>query len=82
MSRSYRALIRRYQVEPDKVGFSDIVNAQQNLAQALQSYLGNLDAQWQAAVDVVSLTQADDMYLTSQAEQPHPAPTPTPPEKK
>ncbi len=63
MGRSYRALIRRYQVEPDKVGFNDIVAAQQNLAQALQSYLTNLDAQWQAAVDVANLIQTDDMFL-------------------
>jgi outer membrane protein, heavy metal efflux system len=83
MSRAYRVLIRRYQQEPDKVGFSDIVNAQQNLAQALQSYLGNLDAQWQAAVDVVNLIQADDMYTpSSPVAKPQPTPTPPKSEKK
>lgn len=62
LTRAYRALVRRYQVEPDKVGFNDIVTAQQNLAQALQAYLAALDAQWQAVVDVASIGQLDELY--------------------
>jgi cobalt-zinc-cadmium efflux system outer membrane protein len=62
LTRAYRAMIRRYQVEPDKVGFNDIVVAQQNLAQALQSYLGNLDAQWKAVADIGGVVQLDDLY--------------------
>lgn len=60
--RAYRGIIRRYQAEPDKVGFNDIVVAQQNLAQALQTYLSFLDSQWKAAVDVASASQLDDLF--------------------
>ena len=74
MAQAYQGLIRRYQQEPadapgGKVAFNDIVTAQQNLAQALQSYLAALTAQWQAVVDLGSLMQVDELY-------------PAPPEKK
>jgi cobalt-zinc-cadmium efflux system outer membrane protein len=60
--RAYRGIIRRYQVEPDKVGFNDIVVAQQNLSQALQSYLSSLDSQWRAAVDLATAGQLEELY--------------------
>lgn len=62
LTRAYRALVRRYQVEPDKVGFADVVVAQQNVGQALQQYLTALDGQWRAVVDLAALTQQDDLY--------------------
>ncbi|WP_168218801.1 TolC family protein [Limnoglobus roseus] len=62
LSRAYRSLVRRYQVEPDKVSFNDIVVAQQNLGQALQSYLQALDSQWRAVVDLANLGQLDELY--------------------
>jgi cobalt-zinc-cadmium efflux system outer membrane protein len=62
LSRAYRTMVRRYQQEPEKVGFNDIVVAQQNLAQAMQSYLQALDAQWHALADFASITQQDDLY--------------------
>jgi len=80
LSQAYRGLIRRYQQEPvdvpgGKVGFSDIVVAQQNLSQALQSYLTALAAQWQAVVDLASLLQLDELC-------PDPPPAQPGPEKK
>jgi cobalt-zinc-cadmium efflux system outer membrane protein len=62
LTQTYQSLVRRYQVEPDKVGFNDIVVAQQNLAQAMQSYLAALSSLWQAVVDVANLAQQDDLY--------------------
>ncbi len=62
LGRAYKAMIRRYQVEPDKVGFNDIIVAQQNLAQSLQTYLAALDAQWKAVVDVANVGQLDDLF--------------------
>jgi outer membrane protein, heavy metal efflux system len=62
LSQAYRGLIRRYQAEPEKVGFSDIVVAQQNLSQALQSYLTALSAQWLAVVDVATVAQLDELF--------------------
>jgi len=62
LARAYKAMIRRYQVEPDKVGFNDIIVAQQNLATSLQTYLSSLDAQWKAVVDVANISQLNDLY--------------------
>lgn len=70
LTRAYRAITQRNQVEPEKVGFNDIVVAQQNLGQAMQAYLAALDAQWKAVVDVANLGQLDELY---------PADAPTPP---
>ena len=63
LTQAYRGMIRRYQVEPEKVGFNDIVLAQQNLAAALQIYLASLGAQWQGAVDVANITQQDELIF-------------------
>lgn len=62
LARAYRGLVRRYQVETEKVSFNDVVVAQQNYAQALQAYLAALDGQWKAVVDVAALTQTDELY--------------------
>jgi cobalt-zinc-cadmium efflux system outer membrane protein len=62
--RVYRAIYLRYQQEPDKIAFSDIVVAQQNLATALATYLSDLNDQWAAVVDVANLLQTDDLYET------------------
>lgn len=62
LARAYKAMLRRYQVEPEKVSFNDIVVAQQNLANSLQTYLNSLDAQWKAVVDVANIGQLNDLY--------------------
>jgi cobalt-zinc-cadmium efflux system outer membrane protein len=62
LSAAYRAIVRRYQVEPEKVGFNDIVVAQGSLVTALQGYLTALDAQWRAAADVANVGQLDELY--------------------
>ena len=64
LTQAYQAIVRRYQVEPDKVGFGDIVVAQQNLATALQTYLQALDTQWKAVVDTAEISQVDELYPT------------------
>lgn len=61
--RVYRAIRDRYQQEPDKITYADIVNAQQILAGSLTTYLGLLASQWAAVVDVAQLLQLDDLYL-------------------
>lgn len=80
LAQAYRGLIRRYQQEPadvpgGKVGFNDIVTAQQNYAQAIQNYLTALTAQWQAVVDLGALLQVDELYAG-------PPPEPVPDERK
>lgn len=62
LTQAYQGVVRRYQVEPEKVGFNDIVVAQQNLAQALQSYLTAVGGQWQAVVDLAAVAQLDELF--------------------
>jgi len=62
LSRAYRGIYQRYQQEPDKVSFNDIVVAQQNLGQSLSAYLTALSEQWTAIVDVANLLQIDELY--------------------
>ena len=83
LTQAYRALLQRYQQEPadvpgGKVAFNDIVVAQQNLGQALQSYLTALAGQWQAVSDLSGLLQVDELYSVSPAP-PAPAAQPAPP---
>ncbi len=61
--QAYRATALQFQAEPDKVGFNDIVVAQQNVGVALQAYLAALTAQWQGVVDVAAVLQLDELYL-------------------
>lgn len=62
LTQAYQSIVKRYQIEPDKVQFNDIVTAQQNLAQALQGYLSAVGAQWQAVVDVATAGQLDELF--------------------
>jgi len=61
--QSYRGTYVRHQEEPDVVGFSDIVAAQQGLTSAVGSYVTALGALWQAVVDLGNLMQVDDIFL-------------------
>jgi cobalt-zinc-cadmium efflux system outer membrane protein len=61
----YRGLLTRYQQEPDKVGLTDIAQAQQAVVASLASYLSALTAQWQAVVDLAAVAQLDDLTAVS-----------------
>ncbi|MFN4260122.1 MAG: TolC family protein [Gemmataceae bacterium] len=60
--RVYRSILARYQQEPDKVDFTDVVVAQQNLAQAITTYIAVLGELWDAVVAVAHLLQTDDLF--------------------
>jgi cobalt-zinc-cadmium efflux system outer membrane protein len=60
--RVYRSTYQRYQQEPLKVSFADIVVAQLNLGQAMRAYLQALSDQWHAVVEIGGLLQLDDLY--------------------
>ena len=72
---AFRGVYQRYQVEPDKVNYNDIVNAQQNLSVQLSGYLQALQQQWLAVADLAGVVQAIDL-----AELPRSTPGPTPDE--
>src|SRR5207244_1013889 len=60
--RAYRGVVQRYQQEPEKVNYNDIITTQQALVTSLANYLTALAAQWQAVADLAALAQLDDLY--------------------
>jgi cobalt-zinc-cadmium efflux system outer membrane protein len=60
--RVYRRVYAAHDVNPNDVGFGDIVTAQQTLATYITSYATALGLQWQAVVDVANLLQTDDLF--------------------
>lgn len=62
LARAFRGTAARYQVEPDKVSYWDIVNAYLNFAGQMGNYLQALQTQWQAVADVTAAVQGDDPY--------------------
>jgi cobalt-zinc-cadmium efflux system outer membrane protein len=67
--RVYRAIHSRYQREPDKVSFNDVVVAQQTLAQALTTYLTTLDTLWSDVVEITRLTQTDELFAPADSPE-------------
>ncbi|HVW03167.1 MAG TPA: TolC family protein, partial [Planctomycetaceae bacterium] len=61
LTRAYRAIYLAHQGDPEKVGFNDIVVAQQNLSAGVNAYLTALSAQWLALADLMSLVQVEHM---------------------
>jgi cobalt-zinc-cadmium efflux system outer membrane protein len=61
LTRAYRAIYLAHQGDPEKVGFNDIVVAQQNLSAGVTAYLQALSAQWLALADLMSLVQVEHM---------------------
>ena len=67
---AFRGVYQRYQVEPDKVNYNDIVTAQQNLVTQLGGYLQALQAQWQAQADLAGSVQVTDPNELSRVTEP------------
>lgn len=68
--RAYRGTYERHQQEPDRVGFADIVVAQQLLATSITTYVATLEAMWSSVVDVAHLLQTNDLFQAGQATEP------------
>jgi outer membrane protein, heavy metal efflux system len=75
-ARAYRGTFERHQWQPDQVSFGDVVNAQQNLAGSIGTYLTTLGSAWSSAVNVVDLLQIDDLTAVPSAGTLQPAPVP------
>lgn len=70
--RAYRAIRDRYVRDPSvpdssQPNFQDVINAQQNLAQLLLTYLEHLNGFTSSLVDVADLAQTDDLYALASA---------------
>ncbi len=64
--RAYQGVYHRYQVQskddPSKVGFGDIVTAQQTLVGAITTYVTTLGQAWSSVVGVADLLQTNDLF--------------------
>lgn len=75
-ARAYLGFVKSHD-QAGGASYTDIVVAQQNLSQALSTYLNALDDQWAAWADLMQLLQVQDLAGWNPGE-PLPAP-PTPP---
>jgi cobalt-zinc-cadmium efflux system outer membrane protein len=73
--QAFRAAVKRhYGGEPEKVAYTDLVSAEQNLVGVVGTYLTLLGAQWQAVVDLASLLQTDDLFQLAEHLEVPPVP--------
>ena len=66
---AYLGAYERHQQEPDKVGFGDVVAAQQALATTISSYVTTLGNLWTAVADLSTLLQTDNVFQAAEMEQ-------------
>lgn len=60
--QAYRGLYQQYTLQSDKVSFTALLQAQQNLLQTVTSYLGVLGDTWSSVVEMAGLLQTDDLF--------------------
>lgn len=60
--RTYRGAFQRHMQEPDKIGFAEVVVAQQTLATSVTAYVGTLGNLWLAVTDLSRLLQTNDLF--------------------
>jgi cobalt-zinc-cadmium efflux system outer membrane protein len=60
-ARAYRGTYARHQQQPDRVGFADVVVAQQTYATAIANFTTALGAQWAAVTDLLNTVQLEDL---------------------
>ncbi|MBI3822680.1 MAG: TolC family protein [Planctomycetes bacterium] len=56
------------------IPYNDVVTSQQTLADLITSYLGALNDQWTAAVDIANLLQTKDLFQTQPLDEVAPVP--------
>ena len=59
--QAYRGIYGRHRIDPERVGFGEIVAAQQTLVAATTTYLQTLGDAWDAVVELGKIAQADDL---------------------
>jgi outer membrane protein, heavy metal efflux system len=60
--QAYRGVYGRHRIDPERVGFGEVVAAQQTLANATTTYLQTLGDAWDAVVELGKLAQAEDLF--------------------
>ncbi len=67
---AFRGLYQQYELQTDKVGFSALLQGQQNLGQTVTAYTGILGELWNSVVEVANLSQTEDLFASGQTETP------------
>ena len=67
---AFRGLYQQYELQTDKVGFSALLQGQQNLGQTVTAYTAILGDLWNSVVEVASLAQSEDLFASGQTETP------------
>jgi outer membrane protein, heavy metal efflux system len=71
--QAYRGIYGRHRIDPERVGFGEIVAAQQTLVAATTTYLQTLTDAWDAVVELGKIAQADDLFALAEETYPtHP----------
>jgi hypothetical protein len=61
LARTYRGVYERHQQESEQVSFGDVVLAQQQLLNAITTYIRTLGEQWNALSEISNLLQVDTL---------------------
>jgi cobalt-zinc-cadmium efflux system outer membrane protein len=59
--RVYRGVYDRFLIDGQSVDFAQVVISQQTLGQVVSSYVGSLQSEWLATVDLAETLQVDDL---------------------
>jgi cobalt-zinc-cadmium efflux system outer membrane protein len=71
--QAFRAAVVRHDVDKG-IPYNDVITAQQTLANLINAYLGALNDQWTAVVDIASLLQTKDLFQVQQNDEVAPVP--------
>jgi len=66
-ARAYHGAFDRHQLQPDRVGFADVVVAMQTYVAVVSSYITALGNQWIAVTDLLATVQAEDLLDVQRA---------------
>ena len=68
--QAYRGVYGRHRIDPERVGFGEVVTAQQTLVGATTTYLQTLGDAWDSIVELGKLAQAEDLFRISDETYP------------
>ncbi len=60
--KAFDGVSKRFEQEPGKISFTEVVLTQQTLANTYTAYLNVLGAAWQAVAEITRLAQNDEAY--------------------
>ena len=68
--QAYRGVYGRHRIDPERVGFGEVVTAQQTLVAATTTYLQTLAEAWDSVVELGKIAQAVDLFALADETYP------------